>query len=456
MATVDNAGSTTLKDLSCPSTGFCAAADAKRHIITSTNPVNEVSTWTSIHLDSADFLTSSFSAISCPSTALCVAASGREVTTSTNPTGGAGNWTGVVIDSDTSTVLNDLVCPSTSLCVAVGVGRIFTSTNPTGGAAAWSKTSINLTSEFRAVTCASTALCLAVDDDGNVWHSTNPAGGAVAWSPVAVGPGTGFNDISCATGLCVAIAPYPSFGLATTSNPTGGAAVWTTYPLESIGGWRVSCPSTNLCLAGGYYNGDYVAASANPLGGASTWAAATPDPEFNGDHYITAVSCISDSLCMIGDKLGRVSYGTPKTGEEESKEEEHPSNPGNTCTTNCSPTTQPSKPPTPVGKALIGSSALVVGGVAQLQAHCAAQEACSGTAKLIVKASAASASSKAKTVTLGSSHFNIPAGKNKPIKIRLTALGRQLVRNAGAKGLSVKLAGTGLTPRTIKLKPGKG
>jgi hypothetical protein len=38
----------------------------------------------------------------------------------------------------------------------------------------------------------------------------------------------------------------------------------------------------------------------------------------------------------------------------------------------------------------------------------------------------------------------------------LTSLGKQLAKKAGPKGLSVKLVGTGLTARAIKLKLGKG
>jgi hypothetical protein len=484
VATVDNAGSSVIQDLSCPSTGFCAAIDTKRHIITSTNPINEAAAWTSFHLEPADFFTASFSALSCPSAGLCVATSGKEVASSTNPTGGAGGWNTEIVDP--SSGLSDLACPSINLCVAVDIhGDVLTSTNPSGGAGAWTSATINATTEFRAVTCASVSLCLAVDDEGNIWHSTSPAGGAGAWSSVAVSPGTEFNDISCATGLCVAIASYPSFDLAATSNPTGGAAAWTAYPLESIGGRHVSCPSTNLCLAGGYYNGDYVAASANPLGGASTWAATTPNPEFNGDHYITAATCISDTLCLIGDKMGRVAFGTPKTGGEEeggeTEEHEELTGPVNTCSTDpalCPPSGQGNtegietaqNPKSKQGTSVAGSVASVRGNFALLPSRCVGQARCKGLAKLVVKldgrnakrhskraAHAARHDRKGKALlVVGRGRFNIAPGKRGVIRIKLTGAGKQAIHKAGKRGLRARLLGTGLKARTVTLRQAKG
>jgi hypothetical protein len=460
VAPVDSAGSTTLRDLACPSTNFCAAVDARRHVITSTNPINEAATWNSFDVNASEFFPGTFSSIDCPSATLCVATSGKEVTSSTNPTGGTASWNAASVDAS-GAGLSDLSCPSTTFCVAVDhEGRVLTSTNPTGGAAAWQSATIDVATDFQAVSCSSPTLCLAVDDAGNGWHSTNPAGGAPNWTSVVLSAGTEFNDISCVAGLCVAVASYPTFNVATTTNPTGASGTWSVYPLTSIGGRVVSCPSTSFCLAGGYYNGDYVAGSSNPVGGSKTWTAENPDPSFRGDHYVTAATCVTDALCLIGDKLGRVAFGAPKVDGGKGKEEQH-SDPGNTCSvpacaSSRQPTAQLGNTPAPGagGKATIGNIATVVAGKALLQASCGARAACKGMAKLMARVSGGKATtSKAETVVIGSGRFSIPAGKSKVIKITLNSTGRQLVTMAGSKGLVVKLVGTGLRPRMVKLTP---
>src|SRR5207342_832113 len=78
-------------------------------------------------------------------------------------------------------------CPSTSLCVAVDdEGNVVTSTSPTGGAGAWTVTGVDGSNEFVGVSCPSTSLCVAADFDGNIVTSTDPTGGASKWTVTAV------------------------------------------------------------------------------------------------------------------------------------------------------------------------------------------------------------------------------------------------------------------------------
>jgi hypothetical protein len=60
-------------------------------------------------------------------------------------------------------------CPSSGLCVAVDDnGNVVVSSNPTGGAAAWTVTNIDGNNSLRGVSCPSIDLCFAVDGIGNV------------------------------------------------------------------------------------------------------------------------------------------------------------------------------------------------------------------------------------------------------------------------------------------------
>ena len=481
-AQVDSFGASRLRGLSCPSTSLCAAVDVKRHVITSTNPTTGAATWNSDHIEPAEFSGGGFTAISCPSTIFCAIASNKEVVTSTNPTGGSGSWNAVSLASGTSG-LSDISCPSASLCVAVDHGgRVLTSTNPTGEASAWQSVTVDAGTDFQAVSCPSSALCVAIDNAGNAWHSTNPTGGAAAWTATLVSAGTEFHDVSCLSNLCVAVGSSPTFNtftVATTTEPTGSSGAWSVYPVSGIGGYVVSCPSTNLCLAGGYAGLEgYVAASSNPTKGASSWAATNPDPEFYGDHYITAVACVSDSLCLIGDKLGRVAFGTPKTGsggEEGGGEEPGPIHTCSTdpslCPSSGQPSTEANKvPESPKTVRAVGVAdgvAVVSGSFALLPSRCVGPVRCKGLAKLVVKMGSRNSKRQAKRaahaarrhrkgkalLVVGKGRFNIAPGKRGVIRIKLTGAGKQAVHKAGKHGLRARLLGTGLKVRTVTLKP---
>src|SRR5207244_1053640 len=79
-------------------------------------------------------------------------------------------------------------------------------TNPTGGASAWKVTPVDGTNTLNGVSCASTSLCVAVDDPGNAVTSTNPTGGASAGDATNVDSPNRLNGVSCATpSLCVAV-----------------------------------------------------------------------------------------------------------------------------------------------------------------------------------------------------------------------------------------------------------
>lgn len=83
-------------------------------------------------------------------------------------------------------------CPSTSLCVAVdNNGDVVTSTNPTGGAADWTVTYLE-PAALTGLSCPTSGLCVAVDQAGNVITSSDPTGGPAAWTVTPV-DGSGFH-----------------------------------------------------------------------------------------------------------------------------------------------------------------------------------------------------------------------------------------------------------------------
>ncbi len=294
--------------VSCPTNTLCVAGDGAGNVVTSTNPTGGAAAWTVTNVDGNNFLSS----ISCPSSVLCVAADGTsDVITSTNPTGGAGAWTVTNLAAH-GFYLNAVSCAGTALCVAVGGGNsdMATSTNPTGGRPAWSISKVDLASNLSGVSCPSSSLCIAVDGAGSVFTSTNPTGGAGAWTAASIDASNGLFSVSCPTSsLCVA--GDSAGNVLTSSNPTGGAAAWTTAHVDSStfnGLTAVSCTSGSLCVTSD--GSGNVITSTNPRGGASAWTSSA----VSGTFGLIGVSCPSSALCVGVDASGNVVNSTNPTG----------------------------------------------------------------------------------------------------------------------------------------------
>lgn len=180
---------------------LCVAIDEFGDVLTSTNPTGGAGTWTSASVAS-NLLTT----VSCASAKLCVALDeAGDVLTSTDPTGGPGAWTATHVDD--AGWFFDVTCPTTSFCAAVDGTNVLTSSDPTGGPDAWRSVALEDPAGFvtlLGVSCATAALCTAVDDGGRVLVATDPTGGAAAWQSATVEPRTDLNAVSCPTvELCV-------------------------------------------------------------------------------------------------------------------------------------------------------------------------------------------------------------------------------------------------------------
>ena len=181
--------------LSCESTNFCIGVDGQGDIFTSTDPA---SAWNLSVVQLSDV---SLPAVSCPSVSLCVLVSsgpliftpvftgyvsGSEITILENPLGTSTETT-VPLPSTYQTSWSALSCPYTTLCVAEIGGNLYTSTNPTGGASSWTASAASESDYgWVAVSCASITFCAASDlppptstspsfpQEGNLFTSDDP------------------------------------------------------------------------------------------------------------------------------------------------------------------------------------------------------------------------------------------------------------------------------------------
>lgn len=284
----------TVLGVSCASSALCVAVDDGGDVLSSTDPTGASSTWTSAKVAGVG----AFGAVSCPSTALCVAVSGADVVSSTNPAGGAAAWT--VAQVDPGHRLTGVSCASASLCVAVDdAGNVVSSTNPAGGPAAWMVARVDPGHGLSRVSCPAASLCAAVDQAGNVVSSSDPSAGASVWTPAHIDSGA-LVGVSCPTvSLCVAL---DSVGNAVSStDPTAGAGSWSA---DRLGGYNaladVACPGRALCVA--VDDAGNVISSRDPTSAVVRWSIVRVDP----GHALRDVSCATASLCLADDAQGRV------------------------------------------------------------------------------------------------------------------------------------------------------
>jgi hypothetical protein len=300
------------------------------------------------------------SSISCPSASLCVAVDPPEGSAywATDLAAGATAWSSATI-GDPRSELNAVSCPTTSLCAVVDdEGDITTSTDPTAGVGAWHTATIDSGQSCRpkacaaigkapaeppidSISCPSASLCVAGDWDGNILSSTDPAGGAGAWSSAYVdgnvvgGHHGGFelqttiDSVSCSSiSLCVAT---DEDGYALSSvDPGGGVSAWRlglasreefSIPgrSEQVGGllFGLTCPSGSLCLALEGHVPLFAEGEPSRSELAVTENALSDKPWTHGviDRIgrLEAISCPSASFCVAVDSTGHIVVGKALT-----------------------------------------------------------------------------------------------------------------------------------------------
>ncbi len=199
-----------------------------------------------------------------------------------------------------------VACASTSLCVAVGNGgQISETSDPAASTPTWSApaTIDPFGNQLNSIACPSTGLCVAVDLQGQAMTTTDPAAGASSWSaPAQVDPDArSLISVSCpSTSLCVAVGTSGEGFV--TFNPGASSPTWTEQSGTDGGAlMSVSCPSTTVCVAVDDHGN---VTTIDPSAPSPTWS--TP-LEIDADG-LTSVSCPSTSLCVGVDNSGNLFF----------------------------------------------------------------------------------------------------------------------------------------------------
>ena len=305
-----------LTAVSCSSNSFCAVGDSLGNVFTSTNPSGGAGAWTKAKVDG-----SAIESISCSSADFCVAGLDKgNVAISTNPAGVAGAWSIVHVDGPEERGILDVSCPSSDLCVAGSAeGRIITSTDPTGGEGAWTVSQVAPAGAVIGdVSCPSERLCVASDDLGEILSSTSPGAGAGAWSAARV-EGSGNGYVSCPTAVFCALTGHRGVNF-TSADPTGSGTAWTSTPIDvrNASIQDVSCASEAFCALVDSH-GDAIT-STDPTGGAAAWT--ITELEIGGSSLL-GISCVSTRLCVGVDDAGNVISTTTPAGTQEAWHSAH-------------------------------------------------------------------------------------------------------------------------------------
>jgi hypothetical protein len=185
-------------------------------------------------------------------------------------------------------------CASEALCVAVDDGgRAFSATEPAAVEPRWREDEIDHGEPLNAVSCAPGGPCVAVDGRGEAFVSVGPD--ASEWRSSAIPDGgKALTSVSCPTSsLCVAVDGEGD--IAATATPQSGGWTASAHPGDAL--TSVSCSSQSLCVA--VDKAGQELASDDPAGGASAWHAQTID-----SAELLAVSCSAAGACVAVDADG--------------------------------------------------------------------------------------------------------------------------------------------------------
>jgi hypothetical protein len=318
--------------VSCPSATLCVAVGSRGTIVTSRKPEAGAGAWRAEAVAPGDYVGADraspdrnspgvLEAVSCPSEAMCGAITYvGDFYASGNPADGASTWRATDLDPPGSyALLQGVSCPDPTLCVAVssgsaglegaaGAAGMYSIRNPLSAAPSWTRVQLDDSLALQAVSCPSTAFCIAVGRQGRVVVSTNPAAAAPGWREIgAPGPGD-LDSIACPlSSLCLAgnaRGNVLSSAAVTTASPSWRTA--NTGPSVPITG--ISCPAPARCLALSN-NGD-VAVSSDPTGPTGSWSATNLIPHSAvGDrgqpfNAFFAASCPTIGFCAAVGSQG--------------------------------------------------------------------------------------------------------------------------------------------------------
>ncbi len=306
-----------IQAIACPTAHLCAAIDDASRVISSQTPGSGSSTWTAAAVPSLADSYSPWG-IACSGRSLCVAwdraykcchVQAQQMVASVDPARGSSSWRpidggsffGGLQESEATS------CPWRRLCLTFRrrggqpPGIIVTEA-PRHHHRHRPGQFIPL---YHDTSCPALRQCLSVAIDGEardagkaglIQISTAPAAGR--WKTHQIGPRP-LGGISCpSTGLCFAF-------------DDNGDVLWSNHPRR--GKWRkaraaaapltdLDCPSAGLCV--GIDSSNEIVWSTSPLGGASAWKS-----ELETDATLTSVACPSPRNCLVADTAGRLALG---------------------------------------------------------------------------------------------------------------------------------------------------
>jgi hypothetical protein len=317
-ATIDAPGGhgATLTAVSCPSATQCTAVDATGGVVSfdpanpSVDPTNPIagSAPMPVVIDTQT-AAPSFSAISCPTTGICVAVDQGGVVYTFDPASPTTGENAMIGGGESYLSVS---CPSANQCTAVdelGDAVTFDPANLAGASGG----PVDGGTALSSVSCPSAFQCTAVDAQGAAITLSFEASGAASTSPpraVTIDPGgVALVGVSCpSTGQCTAI---DQLGQAITFDPISSALLGTTT-LDTTGVLRaIACPSTSQCSA--------VDTSGQQFTFAPAPFALVSHSVLDGGaggvpNELAALSCPGTSLCTAVDNAGNAVTFTPATG----------------------------------------------------------------------------------------------------------------------------------------------
>ena len=309
-----------IEAIACPRAHLCAAIDDASRVISSRTPGSASSTWGAATIPS---LADSYApwGIACSSRPLCVAwdrsykccrAQAQQMVASVHPDGGGSSWRPI----DGGAFFGGLLESGATSCPWRGICLIFRSHRGQPPGVVVAETGSRHRHRPRQfiplygdTACPAVRLCLSVAIDGEVGAagktglvqiSTAPASGR--WRARRVGSRP-LSGISCpSTRLCFAF-------------DNNGDVLWSNHP--RLGAWRkaraaaapltdLDCPSAGLCV--GIDRSNEVVWSTSPLGGASAWKSELLET----DGSLSSVACPSPRSCLVADTAGRLALGVTR------------------------------------------------------------------------------------------------------------------------------------------------
>lgn len=220
----------TLSDIACPSSSLCIAVGGFEEVIsgksvqngvvvTSKDPIGGSTKWSAAKSIDPEGIV--LVGVSCPTSEFCAAVDAKgDLLTSSDPEAGSGSWSIPENIAEENTLVG-ISCASTKFCAALGnEGRLFVSTDPEGHSGTWESVSLEIGRGSLSCAPGPGPFCTVIgsipgDDEelGYASSSADPLGGESEWSaPTLIDPtnhrgGEGAPiEVSCpAATLCVAV-----------------------------------------------------------------------------------------------------------------------------------------------------------------------------------------------------------------------------------------------------------